>query len=116
LAWHQRQRFDRYYRPVGRKEVKQISAGFLQNYSDWIFMPSQVKFETSLDGKTFKEVKVVSNTVSPDEKSVIQNYVADFPGEGARYIRVSAKNGVLPVGHSSAGKPAWVFADEIIVK
>lgn len=98
------------------KVVKQISAGFLQNYGDWIFMPSQVKFETSLDGKTFKEAKIVNNSVSPEEKSALQNYTADFPEQKARYIRVSAKNGVLPASHGSAGKPAWVFADEIVVK
>jgi hexosaminidase len=96
--------------------VKQISMGCLQNYSDWIFMPSQVKFETSIDGKTFKEVKIVTNPVPQDRKAAIQDFVADFPEHGVRYIRVSAKNGVLPAGHSGEGKPAWIFADEITAR
>ncbi len=34
-----------------------------------------------------------------------------------RFIRVSARaGGVLPVGHPGAGQPAWLFADEVIVR
>ncbi|NEU06949.1 family 20 glycosylhydrolase [Flavihumibacter sp. R14] len=96
-------------------EVKQISLGCLQNYGDWILLPSEVKFETSADGKNFREVKTMINMIPQAQRSAIQNFVADFPPQTARYIRVSAKNGMLPAGHSGAGKPAWIFADEISV-
>jgi len=95
--------------------VRQISIGCLQNYSDWILLPSQVKFETSVDGKTFKEVKAVDNLISPDQKFAIQYFVAEFASHNARFIRVRAENGILPAGHNGAGKPAWIFADEISV-
>jgi hexosaminidase len=35
----------------------------------------------------------------------------------ARYLRVTAQNyGALPVGHEGAGKPAFLFTDEILVR
>ena len=34
-----------------------------------------------------------------------------------RFLKVIARNtGVCPTWHSAAGKPAWLFADEIVVR
>ncbi len=100
----------------GEKSVKNISIGCLQNYSDWIFLPQSVKYEVSSDGKAFTEVATVNNTVSVNEKSAKLDFTGQFPERKARFIRVTAKNlGVCPKGHNGEGKPAWLFADEIIV-
>lgn len=98
--------------------VQSIAIGCLQNYRDWIFFPSSVKFETSLDGKSFTEAATIMNAVSPNEKTpAIKDFSADIPVKQVRYIRVTAKNlGVCPEGHSGAGQAAWLFADEIVVK
>lgn len=100
------------------KNIHNISIGSLQHYADWIFMPQWVKFETSVDGKNFTEIKTVANTISVNEQaSVIKDFVAQFPQQKTRFIRVTAK--VLdgcPKGHPGEGKPAWIFADEIIVE
>lgn len=55
---------------------------------------------------------------SPNEKStLIKDFTLNFPRQNARYIRVTAKNiGVCPKGHPGEGKPAWIFADEIMVQ
>ncbi|MEO6135013.1 MAG: family 20 glycosylhydrolase, partial [Ginsengibacter sp.] len=98
-------------------DVHSIAIGCLQNYSDWIILPSSVKFETSLDGKDFTEVGVVKNTIPVSEKHVIKDFIAEFPLQKARYIRVTAKNyGLLPKEHLGAGNPSWIFADEIVVE
>jgi len=99
------------------KNIHRLSLGCLQRYTDWIMMPQWVKFETSSDGQNFTELKTVQNDVSVNEQSpVIKDFVADFPERNARFIRVTAKVvDALPKGHSGEGKPAWVFADEIIV-
>lgn len=56
------------------------------------------------------------NTVSVNEKSVLKDFIAQFPEQKAKFIRITAKNlGLCPKGHSGEGKPAWLFADEIIV-
>ena len=96
--------------------ISTISIGSLQNYSDWIFIPSSVKFEVSTDGTNFTEIQTVANTVYVDEKkSTIKDFTATFPQQKARFIRVTAKNTVCPKGHPGVGKPAWIFVDEIMV-
>ena len=98
------------------KPIESIALGCLQNYNDWIFLPQSVKFETSLDGIVFNEIKTVGNPLDVNQKNVRYDFKANFPSQLARYVRVSAKNNVCPIGHSGAGKPAWIFADEIIVE
>ena len=98
--------------------MQAISLGCLQNYGAWIFFPKSIVFETSTDGKTFTETATLVNTVSVNEKAVmIKDFSVNFPSLTARYVRVIAKNlGVCPEGHEGAGQPAWLFADELIVK
>lgn len=100
------------------KNIHSVTTGFLQNYRDWIMMPQRVTFEISTDGKTFTEVGAVQNTVSLDEHSpVIKDFTATFPEQRAAFVRVTAKVlNALPKGHPGEGKPAWIFADEIMVK
>lgn len=98
------------------KNIKSISLGCLQNYNDWIFMPSSVQFEISLDGKIFTTLQTVNNTISVEDKNAtIKDFIATFAEQKVRYVRVTAKNTKCPKGHSGEGKPAWIFADEIIV-
>jgi hexosaminidase len=98
------------------KNITTISLGCLQHYDDWIFMPSSVKFEISIDGKTFIEMQTIRNTVSVNDKnSTIKDFTATFAEQKARFIRVTATNTVCPKGHSGEGKPAWIFVDEIVV-
>ncbi|MEJ7736909.1 MAG: family 20 glycosylhydrolase [Chitinophagaceae bacterium] len=98
------------------RSIHSIELGCLQNYSDWIFLPSSVKFESSDDGTNFGEISTLVNPVSVNEKSALHSFVSDFSPKKARYIRVTAKNNLCPPGHPGAGKPAWIFADEIVVK
>lgn len=98
--------------------IHEVTAGFLQRYSDWIFLPQNMEVEVSDDGKQFTKVGEVVNTISPNEKeSIIKDFKVSFSPMQCRYIRVTAKNlGVCPQGHPGEGKPAWLFADEIIVQ
>ena len=98
------------------KNISHIAMGFLQHYKDWIFLPRTVKFELSNDGKSFREVETVINTTGMNINSVIKDFRINFPVQKARFIRVTAKNGVCPPGHPGEGNPAWIFADEIIIQ
>ena len=100
------------------KNISTLSLGCLQNYNDWIMMPQWVKFEVSTDGQSFSEVQTVANDVSPNEKgAVLKDFTATFAERNVRFVRVTAKVlDQLPRGHSGEGKPAWIFADEIVVK
>jgi hexosaminidase len=97
--------------------IGSISLGCLQNYKDWIMMPRWVKFELSDDGITFRDPKTINSPVSPEEKmTLIYDFKAVFAQKKARFVRVTAKVlEALPKGHSGEGKPAWLFADEIVV-
>jgi hexosaminidase len=99
------------------KPISSISVGCLQHYRDWIFLPVSVKFEVSMDGKNFKEVKTVRNPVSVNEQqSTIHDFKATFPAQKAKYVRVTANRlPACPEGHPGEGQPIWLFADEIIV-
>ena len=100
------------------KNISRISLGCLQHYRDWIFLPTAVKFEVSLDGKTFTEVAMVQNDVPVNTLALtIKDFTAKFAATNARYVRVTAFTlEACPKGHPGEGKPAWTFADELEVE
>lgn len=97
------------------KNIQSIALGCLQNYSDWIFLPQFVKFETSVNGTDFEEVQTVNTPISINERTAQYDFKATFSTKAVRFVRVTAKNNLCPPGHSGEGKPGWIFADEIIV-
>nr|WP_294905426.1 family 20 glycosylhydrolase [uncultured Lacibacter sp.] len=100
------------------KTISRVSLGCLQHYRDWIFLPTAVKFEVSLDGKTFTEVATVQNDVPVNTLALtIKDFTAKFAATNARYVRVTAFTlEACPKGHPGEGKPAWTFADELEVE
>ncbi len=103
---------------LGEKQsISDISTGFLQDENSWIFMPTEVEFFTSKNGKKFKSAGKVVTDISPKEKgSIIKNYSVETSGK-ARYIKVVAKNrGVCPPYHKGAGGKCWIFVDEVGVR
>jgi hexosaminidase len=103
---------------LGKEQsISSIAVGCLQKYRDWIFLPKKVEFEISTDGKNFTKVSEANNDVSVYEEFAIKNFVGQFDQQKARFVRITARNlGICPKGHSGEGKPAWLFADEIVVK
>jgi len=99
-------------------EISSVRAGFLQQISAWIFMPQQVKFQVSNDGRQFVDLAVVDNPIPERETNPIR-YEFKWQGKArtVRYLKVVAKNrGTCPDWHKGAGGKAWLFADEIVVK
>jgi hexosaminidase len=98
------------------KKIQSIALGCLQNYNDWIFLPQSVKFETSIDGINFTEVKTMNCPVDISQKKALFDFTISFESQSVRFVRVTAKNNLCPTGHSGAGQPGWIFADELIVE
>ncbi|MES2006427.1 MAG: family 20 glycosylhydrolase [Bacteroidota bacterium] len=100
------------------KEISTILLGCFQNYGDWIFFPSSVSFETSEDGKQFIAAGTVKTDISPETRGgMVKDFKVKLPVTKARFVRVTAKViEACPPGHPGAGKPAWLFADEIVVE
>jgi predicted alpha-1,2-mannosidase len=100
------------------QSVTQLGAGFLQDIGSWIWMPTRVEFEVSLDGRTF--VSIASIPTDVDERKygvVIRDFLRTIPSTKARYIRVTARTyGKIPAWHPGHNGDAWIFVDEILVK
>jgi hexosaminidase len=99
--------------------IDTLRMNFLQNVRSWILFPARVEFAISDDGTTWQPVGDFTNRVAPEREGVIlQSFEAlANPGTRARFVRITAINGGrLPAWHPGAGRPSWVFADEIVVK
>ena len=97
--------------------LRSISAGFLSATADRAFLPVEVEFSISADGRTFTEIgRQTEPPPGGDLPPQRKIYRADT-AEKARFVRVKARNlGRIPDWSSSKGGPAWIFADEIVVE
>lgn len=97
--------------------ITSLSAEFFQSTIVGIFMPRQVEFSVSDDGKTFRQVNVAKPKTGSGQTGSQSELIDAGPLKTTgRYVRVHAENfGVLPPGHRSAGRAAWLFVDEILV-
>lgn len=92
--------------------INSVSMNFHNKVNDWVHHPLEVIVMGSEDGKTYKEVgKVVKRKTG----RVIVNYKIPIKKE-VRYLKVLAKNQVIPEGFNGAGEKAWIFIDEVMVE
>jgi hexosaminidase len=99
--------------------VDTIRTTFLQNVRSWILFPSRVEFAVSDDGAAWRTVGQIENRVPAEREGVVlQGFEAITTARTrAQFVRVVVRNGGrLPAWHPGAGRPSWVFADEIVVK
>ncbi|HXC04969.1 MAG TPA: discoidin domain-containing protein, partial [Bacteroidia bacterium] len=98
--------------------IKYVGAEFLQDINSWIFMPKEVEFFTSPDGKKFKHLVSVDHKVEEnDEKIQIRQIGIEVRKQKTRYIKVRALNyGRLPDWHPGAGGKSYIFIDEISIE
>ena len=98
--------------------INKISSEYLQNIGSWAFMPAEVTYSFSTNGKDYKDTVTVKNDVPADKKgTIIKDFTQELKKIKARYIKISAKSvGLCPEGHPGAGQKAWLFCDEIVVE
>ncbi|MCX6282516.1 MAG: GH92 family glycosyl hydrolase [Bacteroidetes bacterium] len=98
--------------------VNELSLGCYQDQAAWIFMPLEVRFAVSSDNKKFTDLPPVRNTVDEKKEGAITRDFSIRPHNlSARYVRVLAVNrGNCPAWHPGAGRKAWIFVDEIVIK
>jgi hexosaminidase len=95
-----------------------ISTTFLQDQKKWIFLPREVNYFISDDGKNFQKIAGITHNIPLDDKSALTNdfRVRSDKALKARYLQVEAVNiGICPDWHPGKGQKAWIFADEIVV-
>ncbi len=98
--------------------IKKLSAGFLNDPNVWIFLPREVIFSVSDDGKNFKRVADIINDIPvTNTENLVKRFAAEIEITSARYLKINAKNiGVCPPWHKGAGGKAWMFADEVTIE
>jgi len=98
--------------------IQSIAINFFQAHGAWIVLPKSVSFLVSQDGNAWQELKTIEHPslkAESEDKTVPFSIRLAAPKQ-VRYIKVIARNQPLPNWHPSKGQPAWIFADEIVVK
>ena len=98
--------------------IEMVNIGSLHTTYAWIFYPSEVKVLLSEDGEQFVEAGSISDSSGQEEATPVKRkeYQIDCGGKSARYVKVFAKNTIIPSWHGGAGKGSWLFVDEIEIK
>jgi predicted alpha-1,2-mannosidase len=98
-----------------------IEMNFLSDSRSWIFHPTEVAFalsNTATDSGNNWNKALSQNSSTPRKQSTpfIEKYSCKLPATSGRYLHVKAKSILTcPKDHPGAGKPAWLFADEITI-
>lgn len=103
--------------------VRYLGARFLSDERAWIFLPTQIEWEYSLDGISYKPFNAFEYDSNLRRESVgvyplIVGHKRKVKGVKARYIRVKAKNfGKLPKEHPGYdfNGDAFIFIDEVLI-
>ncbi len=98
--------------------IHKLALGCLQDIRSWIWMPTEVTFYVSQDGKNFRKVGTVQNDVPEDQyEPVLKDFELINLNEYVRFVKVTAKNyGTIPDWHMGHGGEAFIFVDEIVIK
>ncbi len=98
------------------RRLTKLSAGFIQDIRSWIWMPQNVSFYSSADGKMFTKIASIKNNIPADNYEVVIHDFKARVNTTTRYIKIIASNfGTIPEWHPGAGGQAFIFVDEIEV-
>ena len=100
------------------QNITKVGIGFLQDENSWIFMPSSVTFEGSVNGVDYELLGVVKNTISQHTTgAIIKDFSMATSVNLVRFLKITAlSQGNCPKWHKGADNPSWLFADEIWVE
>jgi hexosaminidase len=89
-----------------------VTLDMLAQEGSWIYKSPLTEILVSDNGKDFKLIEKFPLTSDDTQQQV----VLKFPSQTARYLKLIAHNdGTIPNGKPGAGKPGWLFVDEIAV-
>ena len=99
------------------KSISSLSSAYLQCIDPAVFLPKQVEYTISNDGKNFNIIGTIkSPKPNKEAKTERKTYTIDGLDLDARYIRVKAQNqNIIPDWHRGKGRKAWLFVDEIMI-
>jgi len=110
------------------QNINSVEIEFLnvQAQANWhqLILPKHVTYSISKDGSTFeKPIKVVNpHNPNPAENPDITKvpfhpFNIELENKECRYIKIHAESHIkMPAWHINAGRPAFIYVDEIVVK
>ncbi len=99
------------------KNVRSITARFLQDHNAWIFFPKSIEYFVSQDGIVYETIFSGTTGVSPETEGAMIKAVTGENTKQVRFVKVRAANiGLCPPWHKGSGNKAWLFADEIVIR
>jgi len=108
--------------------INSIEMDFLnvQAQANWhqLILPKYVSYATSKDGQNYSKPVKINNPNNPDPaenpdivKLPFMTFKTVFNNTEARYLKVHAESVLkMPGWHINLGKPAFLYADQIVVK
>ncbi|MEO8146242.1 MAG: sulfatase [Bacteroidia bacterium] len=105
--------------PIKSKlKATEIEIRFLDLPDSWIFKPDSVMFY--FKNENDKYISPGKPIITEEKRTTggnIIHYKVQYLNGNINEIKIKAINhGVCPAGHAAAGKPAWIFTDEVIVR
>ncbi len=105
---------------LGRETaIASVTGAFEQATLSWILLPRDFTVWLSDDSTTWRLAGSVKADQPPERKDPFLDRLAVAlpPGTTARWVKVVATNpGPLPAWHPGAGKPSFIFCDQIVVR
>ena len=99
--------------------ISYVGGEFLQDIRSWIWMPKGVEISISDNGKQYKQIAYIENTIPADDynSKTIATLQTTFDPVMTKYVRIRAINaGPVPDWHPGKGGKSWVFCDEVWVR
>jgi hexosaminidase len=91
--------------------IRNVTAHIFSQPSTWIWPPSSLTVQTSMDGINFTPVSGGTTPILSENKIQLS-----FASVATRYVKVFLMNrGIIPEGNSGAGNKAWLFVSEVQV-
>jgi predicted alpha-1,2-mannosidase len=102
------------------RTIDEVGVSFIRDQKAWIFSPSKITIEASLNGTDFFVIaqkdlpKAALTDKNPfkDEVLIELNHDKQLKYKSLRY-KIS-NPGLLPSWHLGAGNPTWLFIDELL--
>jgi hexosaminidase len=98
-------------------KISSVRINFANGPSDWVLLPSEVIYSTSLDGKSWTSLDSIKFDANSPGKKEIRTAETRFAETEVRFIKAFAVSPkVLPDWHEYKGQPCWIFADELVAE
>jgi hexosaminidase len=92
-------------------KINKVSINFHNKVNSWVHHPKEVIILGSTDGKSY--YRIGGRILRKTGRQILNMSIE--VNENCSFLKVIAKNQIIPDGFNGAGNPAWIFLDEVEV-